>query len=612
MADDREIIALDDIKHVLLRPNTYIGSVTPTEREEWVFDGSSIKRTKLIYPEGLLKIINEIIDNSVDEGIKTNWKYSSKISVTIGDKIVVEDNGRGLPVKQNKDGVWQPVLAFTELRAGSNFGNNRESIGTNGIGSSATNIFSKYFEVVTSDGEKKLKLVCKDNLSSKKFTVSDSDKFGTKVSFIPDYNRFGLEKLPEEIITMIKTRLKMLSWFFPECSFYFNKEKMNVKVKEFANLFPQPNVLLSNDNIFILTYPSEEPEYLTYVNGISLRRGGTHVDFILNNLVNDIREKVSRKYKTIKPNDIKNRLGLVVLIKGFPNCSFDSQTKEYLSNPEREIKSFLEIINLQTFNNKVLKEKGIIDNITELFQLKEELKEKKELKKLNSKRKTIDSSKYFTPIGDKNYLCITEGQSAFGGIAPVLGRRGIGYYQIQGKILNVQDTSLKKALENEEIGDLVNILGIDISDEKTTIDFDKIVITSDADSDGSHIAALLITLFNRICPEEVKKGKLCRLNTPLLIGMKGDKIVKYYFTLPDQNSLDPKLKWKYQKGLGGWGGKNSVLLQQIIEQEGGLDNLLMPLIPDDKAVESINNWMGNDSSYRKSSLRGKEFHIDAV
>lgn len=622
MQDSRKIVALDDVTHTLLRPATFIGATEPSEKEEWILtEDGKIVRSKINYSEGLLKIINEVLDNSLDEYIRTQGSFSNRISIEESDgRITISDNGRGLPIKQDDQGNWMPVLAFTKLRAGSNFlDDNRQTIGTNGFGASTTNIFSTFFEVTTCDGKKKFKLSCKNNLSDSKYSVKDVEglKTGTKVSFIPDYARFSATIFPKEIETLLKTRLRMLSWFFPKCDFRYNNQKMSIKVKELAQMFPSPSIILSTENIYVLAYASEEPEILTYVNGLRLRRAGTHVDYILNVITNDLRDKIGKKFKTIKPADIKNRLGLVVLFKNFPNCQFDSQTKEALTNSDRNIRDYLGDLDLSSkLSSKILKEKSIIDNITEIFQLKENLKEKKELAKLSSKKRDINTSKYVAPIGEKKYLCITEGQSAYGGISSSLGRRGIGYYQIQGKILNIQNLSLKKALENEEIGDLVSILGIDISNPNSPITYDKICITSDQDADGSHISSLLICLFNKLCPKILEEGRLCRLNTPLLIGIKGAgrnrRVEECYYSLPDQNSLNKKLTYIYQKGLGGWGGENKDLFQQVLEKEGGLDSLLLSLVPDSKAPESLDNWLGDNSEYRKRALRGKEFHIDGM
>lgn len=605
---------LTSVEHILVRPNLWIGSVSPSEKETWVLnEDDTISFKKISYTEGLLKICNEAIDNSVDVGIKTNWEKSTKIDITITkDTFTCEDNGTGIPVEKNESGEWIPVIATCVPMSGTNFEEDRNSIGANGVGIKAANIFSKKFECVTCDGKGKLKIVCTDNLSTKKVSeLKPTAKTGTTISFSPDFDRFGVKEFRTELMTMIKTRLKFLSWFYPKCQFTFNGQKIGIKAKDIASMFPQPAVVLNEPNVYICIYPSEEPYNLTYVNGLYMRRGGTQVDYILNKVITDIREKVSKKYKAIKPADIKNRLGIVCFFKGFPNCEFDSQTKETLTNSVGDITSYFqrEQIDLDKFTAKILKQKEIIDNITEMFRLKEELAEKKELAKLSKVKKDIDSEKYYPPIGKtaKKYLMITEGFSAFSGMSPILGRKEIGYYMLKGKILNVLGEKPSTFMANQEINDLVNILGIDIANPDTPMTYDKVVILTDADADGNAIAGLVLTLFNRIAPNIIKQGRVCRLETPLLIGSKGEKIEEYYFTLPDKSKMKNNLEYFYLKGLGSW-TKNR--FNQILEYEGGLEKLMVSYTLDDKTDESINKWFGKESDGRKDALRGKEFHID--
>lgn len=605
---------LTSVEHILVRPNLWIGSVSPSEKETWVLnEDDTISFKKISYTEGLLKICNEAIDNSVDVGIKTNWEKSTKIDITITkDTFTCEDNGTGIPVEKNESGEWIPVIATCVPMSGTNFEEDRNSIGVNGVGIKATNIFSKKFECVTCDGKGKLKIVCTDNLSTKKVSeLKPTAKTGTTISFSPDFDRFGVKEFRTELITMIKTRLKFLSWFYPKCQFTFNGQKIGIKAKDIASMFPQPAVVLNEPNVYICIYPSEEPYNLTYVNGLYMRRGGTQIDYILNKVITDIREKVSKKYKAIKPADIKNRLGIVCFFKGFPNCEFDSQTKETLTNSVGDITSYFqrEQVDLDKFTAKILKQKEIIDNITEMFRLKEELAEKKELAKLSKVKKDIDSEKYYPPIGKtaKKYLMITEGFSAFSGMSPILGRKEIGYYMLKGKILNVLGEKPSTFMANQEINDLVNILGIDIANPDTPMTYDKVVILTDADADGNAIAGLVLTLFNRIAPNIIKQGRVCRLETPLLIGSKGEKIEEYYFTLPDKSKMKNNLEYFYLKGLGSW-TKNR--FNQILEYEGGLEKLMVSYTLDDKTDESINKWFGKESDGRKDALRGKEFHID--
>ena len=605
---------LTSVEHILVRPNLWIGSVSPSEKETWVLnEDDTISFKKISYTEGLLKICNEAIDNSVDVGIKTNWEKSTKIDITITkDTFTCEDNGTGIPVEKNESGEWIPVIATCVPMSGTNFEEDRNSIGANGVGIKAANIFSKKFECITCDGKGKLKIVCTDNLSTKKVSeLKPTAKTGTTISFSPDFDRFGVKEFRTELITMIKTRLKFLSWFYPKCQFTFNGQKIGIKAKDIASMFPQPAVVLNEPNVYICIYPSEEPYNLTYVNGLYMRRGGTQIDYILNKVITDIREKVSKKYKAIKPADIKNRLGIVCFFKGFPNCEFDSQTKETLTNSVSDITSYFqrEQVDLDKFTAKILKQKEIIDNITEMFRLKEELAEKKELAKLSKVKKEIDSEKYYPPIGKtaKKYLMITEGFSAFSGMSPILGRKEIGYYMLKGKILNVLGEKPATFMANQEINDLVNILGIDIANPDTSMIYDKVVILTDADADGNAIAGLVLTLFNRIAPNIIKQGRVCRLETPLLIGSKGEKIEEYYFTLPDKSKMKKNLEYFYLKGLGSW-TKNR--FNQILEKEGGLEKLMVSYTLDDKTDESIKKWFGKESDGRKDALRGKEFHID--
>ena len=164
-------------------------------------------------------------------------------------------------------------------------------------------------------------------------------------------------------------------------------------------------------------------------------------------------------------------------------------------------------------------------------------------------------------------------------------------------------------MQNQEISDLVNILGIDLSDPDTDMTFEKVVILSDADMDGLAIAGLCLALFSRVAPRMVKEGRICRLNTPLLIGKKGPKVVEYYYDFPKQSELSKSLKYLYQKGLGSW---NKDDLDQVIEKEGGMDKLLLQFTADDIYKDTIYSWFGKDTDIRKNFLRGKEFHIDLM
>lgn len=612
--ENRDIKTLSTIEHIILRRQMYLGSSVLQEYEDWIIENDKFLFKKISYVEGVKKILFEIIDNSVDEYIKTNGAYSTKINIKM-DKthFSCEDNGRGIPVKQNEKGEWMPYTALCVPMSGSNFtDDNRKSIGTNGLGGKICSIFSSEFEAVTCDGINKIKISTKNNLQEKKIgKPSISTKNGTKISFILDFEKFGIDGYSDDLISLIKTRLTVLSWFFPKCIFTFNDEKINIKAKDLAEMFPEHSTVLNKPNVWICVYPADEPFALSYINGIYLRRGGSHIDYILNKVISDIREKVSKKYKNIKPADIKNRLGIVCFLKDFPNCAFDSQTKETLTNSQSDIGNYLKDneIDLNSFSAKILKEKETINNITELFKLKEEIAEKKELAKLNKAKKSIYSEKYVPPVGKtkKKYLMIIEGQSAFSGISPLLGRREIGYYMLRGKILNALDLSPTNFMQNREVSELVNILDIDLTNPDTDMSYEKVVILTDQDADGAAICGLVLAFFNKIAPKMVRDGRVCRLETPLMFGSKNGKVVEYYFKIPPQDKIKKGLEWFYAKGLGSL-TKDKFL--PVLEKEGGMEGLMRNFVKDENADKSITNWYGKKSDVRKEKLRGREFHID--
>jgi len=207
------------------------------------------------------------------------------------------------------------------------------------------------------------------------------------------------------------------------------------------SLFSDSFELFNGDNWFIGVFPNEEEDFsfLSFVNGLNLKRGGNHVNLISFEISYKIRDILSRKYKTIKPGDIKNKISIVVFFNEFSNMKFDSQTKETLTNSTKEIKDYLNMKSedFLNFSKKILKNNEIMDPILEFFKLKEEYKKRRELKKLaeNKKKRVVDDN-YFPPVGNNGCLFLTEGFSASSSISRILGRKNLAYYSLRGKPLN--------------------------------------------------------------------------------------------------------------------------------------------------------------------------------
>ena len=190
-------------------------------------------------------------------------------------------------------------------------------------------------------------------------------------------------------------------------------------------------------------FPNESDEfrYYTYVNGLDLRKGGTHVDYISFEIASRVRDKLVKKYKNIKPADIKNKMSLVVFFTGFANPEFDSQTKESLSNSQSDITRHLDgKLDFDRLAKSVLKNDAIIGPIVDIFKLKEELKARKELKA--AKKVKVRSEKYMAPIGEHKYLALVEGNSAASGLQSSIGRNGIGFFACRGLPVNAYSSSI--------------------------------------------------------------------------------------------------------------------------------------------------------------------------
>lgn len=616
---NQKIIQLSERDHILLRPSLWIGSTSRSVSEELILEGNKFEKKEISYVPGLVKIVNEIIDNSVDEAVRTGYKFANRIKVEVTDtSILVWDNGRGIPVIKDDAGVYMPELAFCNARAGSNFENDEERItaGLNGVGATLTNIYSKFFEVETSDGENKLILSCRNNLEKKTISVHKNSKKYTKVYFEPDLKRFDLDEIDEAHVSILQQRILFLSITHPKIKFYFNNKIMNFSnEKDFMSYFSDSFEIAKGENWFIGVYANEEDDFsfFSYVNGLHMKKGGAHIDLVSGDISYKAKEILKKKYKDIKPADVKNKLSVVVFMNGFKNMKFDSQTKETLTNSVTEVREYFgySSSDWEDFTKKILNNKEINENIVEFFKLKEELKKKKMMKSLSgNKVKRIQSDSYFSPIGEKKYLFITEGASATGGISKVLGRRGIAYYSLRGKPLNVFDCKISRLVKNQEIKDIIDILELDITDHDSDMSFEKVIILSDQDSDGIHIRSLMLTFFHRFASKIFKEGRVCYMNTPLMIAYKKGKPEKWFFSFKEYNDWKEGKKgyeFKYYKGLGSFNKKD---LDAVIAKSGSMEDFFVSFRFNGDSKHSIEKWFsGKKSEERKKELEGREFNL---
>jgi DNA gyrase/topoisomerase IV subunit B len=594
---------LTEREHIITRPTMYIGSVDTNTINDYILVDNSMQYVEVKYVPGLIKIINEIIDNSVDVAIKTDFKYSNEISVKIDStRVEVKDNGTGIPVEKNAEGHYLPELCWNHARAGSNFDNDdsRTQIGMNGVGSYATACFSNKFVGQTDDGKNRYTITIKDNASSFKEVIVPSKEQGTLVTFEPDLEKFGLTTIDEVHHNIIRQRLINLSMSFPGITFKFNGRKINVaSFKKYVAMFNSDFEMFETEDYRFAILPNSDDDFrhFTYVNGLKIPDGGTHVDVIIYNIVNRMKDKLAKKYKTIKPGDIRNKLMLIAFMKNVKNTKFNSQSKEKITNSQSEINAYLGDVPYDQIVNKIFKNSAIIEPIVEVYKIKEELKRRQELKGLEKTQKRIKCDKYLPSIGTNKYLFLTEGQSALGGLSPVFGRKECGYFTLRGKPLNAYSAPTAKFTANKELSELYRVLKNE--------NYENIVFATDADLDGHHIRGLLIGFFERYMPEF--KGKIAMLQTPMIVVKKNGKPVRWSYSLSD--SLEPKAGEvsHWMKGLGSWKTSD---LQHVVETDG--TNKMIDIIEFDD-IMIIDDWLSDSSSdKRKEYILANDFNIAKI
>lgn len=594
---------LTDREHIVARPSMYIGAVDLTKTNEYISEDDKLVYKEISYVPGFIKIINEIIDNSVDVAIKTNFKSCDQISIKITDEFIeVQDNGTSIPVIKNLDGHYLAELAWGHARAGSNFDDddNRTQIGMNGVGSFSTNCFSTKFIGHTDDGKKSYSITFKDNAES--FTEKEgksSGETGTTVKFYPDLERFGLKTIDAIHMNVIKQRLINLSMSFPEITFKFNSKKINVNsFKKYVQLFDENFEIYETDDYRFAILPNAEDEFkqFSYVNGLKIPDGGTHIDILSYQIVSRLRDKLARKYKEIKPADIKNKIMIIAFLKNVKNTKFNSQSKEKITNGAAEINSYFGEIPYDQIVSKIFKNVAIIDPITEIYRIKEEFKKRQDMKGLQKVQKKIKSDKYLPPTGVKKYLLLCEGASAVGGLSPVLGRRDCGYFELRGVPLNAYVAPQSKFTNNKELSELYQVINNE--------NYEYIIFANDADLDGMHIAGLLIGFFDRYMPE--LKGRIGRLVTPVKMLKKGDTPIKWVYSINEELSPKKGEEFSYVKGLGSW---DIVDLKYIVEKDGLSKMIELFNFNDDKIID---DWLGDDSEPRKKYILANDFSIASL
>ena len=554
-------------EHCRIRIGMYMGSAAREEVDRFVLG----QWKKSVYVPALSKMIDEILDNSIDEAIRTQFKFANKIDVSIdGDWVVVTDNGRGIPQDEIFDSVSQenilrPVAAWTRVNAGTSFDNERVTIGTNGVGSSATNFLSTEFVGRTWQNGNLLEVICTEGGLNTKVRQKTRTGSGTEVSFKPDFSLFEVDSLSEyDTVQLVEDRLIGLQMAFPEITFSFNKKRIQVRdIKKYAEMFGDEGssiILEKTDNLsFFFTSSNDGFRTNSFINGVNTRQGGTYVDYIINGIVDELLVLIKKKHKIeVAKSVVKNGLTFVLFARNFINPKFDSQTKERLTNPMSNVKEHVEASGIHDFKylaKKIFAADDIVEPVIAAQIAKKEADDYRDAKKEQKKLKKVKVAKHIAANNPNALLALVEGDSAMGFLLKVRDANKLGAYPLRGVIMNTWDMKPAEVLKNKELGELIAILGLDINDPDSVdnMTYRGIATLTDADHDGAgHISPLLVAFFYKFWPRLLSEKRVHITRSPIMISTNG-KDTKWFFTYEEANEFKQNSKGythRYIKGLG--------------------------------------------------------------
>ena len=571
--DAAQIQVLEGLEAVRKRPGMYIGSTGP---------------------RGLHHLVYEVVDNSVDEALAG---YCKKIDVTIqkDNSIMVEDDGRGMPVDNHpKLGIPAVEVIHTVLHAGGKFGGGgyKVSGGLHGVGASVVNALSTKMEVEIKRNGKIYRQEYRQGKTVMPLTeVGESKKTGSKSIFWPDPEIF--QESVEFDYETLQHRLREMAFLNKGIKITLTDERDGKKkkdvfhfeggLKEFVKFLNNNKDALHEEAIYFeiskkdmelevaMQYTDRYNELiLSYANNISTTEGGTHMAGFKSALTRVFNE-YSRKNKILKDNDdslagedVREGLTAIISVK-LTEPQFEGQTKTKLGNTE--MRGFVETStseNLMAFLEEHPNEARIIvDKCLRASRAREAARKARELTRRKS---ALDSIALPGKLADcsekdpaKSEIFLVEGDSAGGSAKQGRDRMRQAILPLRGKILNVEKARLDRILNSDEIKNMITAFGCGIGNEfdETKLRYHKIIIMTDADVDGAHIATLILTFFFRNMRPLIENGYVYIANPPLYL-CKKDRIEEYCWTDEQKadfvakygNGQENRIKIQRYKGLG--------------------------------------------------------------
>lgn len=599
-----QIQILEGLEAVRKRPGMYIGSTSS---------------------KGLHHLVYEIVDNSVDEALAG---YCSVINVTVNkdNSITVIDNGRGIPVDiQEKAGRPAVEVVFTILHAGGKFGGGgyKVSGGLHGVGASVVNALSEWLEVIVyKDGKEYKQRYERGKVVSNLEVVGETEKQGTKVTFKPDTLIFEDTVYDFEIL---KERLRETAFLTKNLRIVLvddRGEKPVEKIfhyeggiKEYVQYLNRPHDVLYpeiiycegvKDNVYVEVALQHNNSYTescySFVNNIITPEGGTHLIGFRNALTKTFND-YARKNKLLKENepnlsgeDIREGLTTIISIK-VEEPQFEGQTKQKLGNSEARgavdniVSERLMVFLEQNPNvGKIIAEKAVLAQ-----RARDAARKARDLTRRKTALETMSLPGKLADCSDKDpancEIYIVEGDSAGGSAKTARSRATQAILPLRGKILNVEKSRLDKILVNNEIKAMITAFGTGIHEEFdiSKLRYHKIIIMTDADVDGAHIATLLLTFLYRFMPDLIREGYVY-LAQPPLYKIEKNKKVWYAYDDTELNNILTEIGRDQNNRIQRYKGLGEMDPEQLWETTMDPDRrILLKVTMDDAKMAALND-----------------------
>ena len=565
-----QIQILEGLEAVRKRPGMYIGSTSS---------------------KGLHHLVYEIVDNAVDEAL-AGFCNTVEVYINEDNSITVRDNGRGIPVGINKKkGIPAVEVVFTILHAGGKFGGGgyKVSGGLHGVGASVVNALSTWLEVdIFHEGKIYRQRYERGKVMYPLKVVGDTDRRGTEVRFLPDPTIF------EETVfdfAVLKQRLREMAFLTKDLKIVLTDRRPEEEVsmtfhyeggiREYVEYLNKSKEVLYSEviycegkkgDVFVEVALQHNDSYnegvYSFVNNITTPEGGTHLAGFRSALTKTFND-YARKNKLLKDNeqnltgdDIREGFVAIVSIK-IPEPQFEGQTKQKLGNSEA--RGAVDSVVSEQLTYFLEQNPNVAKMICEKAVLAQRAREAaRKARDLTRRKSALDGMSLPGKLADcsdkdpKNCeIYIVEGDSAGGSAKTARSRATQAILPLRGKILNVEKSRLDKILVNNEIRAMITAFGTGIHEDFdiTKLRYNKIIIMTDADVDGAHIATLLLTFLYRFMPELIKEGHVY-LAQPPLYKVEKNKKVWYAYSDEELNTIltdigrDGNNKIQRYKGLG--------------------------------------------------------------